>query len=86
MLSDPVLAFVAVGQVGQMATVTEPGYGGSVMVGIESEYYAASGRECKTYSLTPLVGGATQRLGCGDGASWSTVPPLITPQNQVAVQ
>jgi len=78
--TDPVLAYVASGPIGRTAVVNEPAQGGNVVVVINTQYNAASGEICRTYSTT-TSGAQSQYLACGNGADWQVVPPLITSSN-----
>ncbi len=78
--SDPLLAFVSSGRIGQSGVVVEPALGGSVAVVIDSQYNAASGDVCRTYSTTSSTL-QSQHLACGSGADWQVVPPLVTSSN-----
>lgn len=75
-MADPVLAFVATGQLGMPAVVTAPAYGGTVTVNIKSQYFAASGVTCRTYEVTAPGGGPRDALACKDGSTWQNIAPL----------
>lgn len=81
--TDPVLAFVSSGGIGQTAAVNDPAEGGPVSVDIETQYNSASGQICRTYAVANSTG-QVQQLACDDGANWRVVPPLINSSNQVA--
>jgi len=58
---SPALAFVAAARPGQRATVTDPAFGGAVVVEIEARYHSASNRACRRFSVSRTVAPARRQ-------------------------
>lgn len=50
--ASPALEFVATARPGQRATVSDPAFGGSVVVEYETQYHSASNRTCRRFSVS----------------------------------
>ncbi len=50
--ASPALAFVAAARPGQRATVSDPTFGGTIVVEIEAQYHSASNRICRRFAVS----------------------------------
>ncbi len=49
------LAFVAAAQPGQSKTVSDPAFGGMVLIEIEAQYHSASNLICRRFTVSRLI-------------------------------
>lgn len=49
------LAFVATARPGQRKTVSDPAFGGTVLIEIEAQYHSASNLICRRFSVSRLI-------------------------------
>lgn len=69
--------FLAQAAPGASAVLTPAGEGAPVVVVIEREYHAASGRLCRRLSLERGARGTEERTACRDGVGiWRMLPQL----------
>lgn len=78
--ADPLAAFAARAQAGQVETVSSPGGGGLVSARLVRIYNAASGRECRELQFGPsgVAGGSPGATYCNDPAQgWVAARALL---------